>query len=523
MRLVDTRQHAQTGSPVRGAITPLSPLLQTRWFGYAFGLAAVALVTAVLAPLLTLARVENASALYVLAVLATAALFGRGPALAASVAGFLAFDYFYVEPVFELVLRRPEEWVTLVVFLATALVAGQLAAALRQRAEVARQREREALVLYEVARLVPGSTLELPPLLGLILEQLKTIVEYDAAEVVLRTERNETVIFEYRGELPREQIVGHSVKRGDALWELLEQVDRRREPVLVEDLGGRSLLAKDLLAAGMNVPTEGAHAELAVPLMVKGSVIGVQTLIHSTPGYYRARQAELAQIFAQQAAVAIENARLYDEARGKAALEERQKLARELHDSVSQAMYGIALNASAADELFETAPERARGLLRDVLRLAEAGLAELRALIFELRPESLEREGLVAALEKQAAAVQARHGLHVRLEVQGEPDLSQPAKEALYRVAQEALHNAAKHARARTLDVALELGDQEVCLTVADDGRGFDPCGEFPGHLGLQSMRERAAALGGTLDIQSKPGRGTTLSAHIPLPAHPSR
>jgi len=158
--------------------------------------------------------------------------------------------------------------------------------------------------------------------------------------------------------------------------------------------------------------------------------------------------------------------------------------------------------------------------VRDVLGLAEGGLAELRALMFELRPESLEREGLVGALEKQVAAVQARHGLQARMQIGGEPDLPHAAKEALYRVAQEALHNAVKHARAHTLDLSLELGDAEVGLVVADDGRGFDPRREFPGHLGLQSMRERAAAVGGTLEIQSAPGEGTRLRARFPLAAH---
>jgi signal transduction histidine kinase len=157
----------------------------------------------------------------------------------------------------------------------------------------------------------------------------------------------------------------------------------------------------------------------------------------------------------------------------------------------------------------------------DVLHLAEAGLAEMRALIFELRPESLEQEGLVGALEKQAAAVQARHGLQVHLAASGEPQLPQASKEVLYRVAQEALHNAAKHARARNLDLVLEVGDAEVGLLVADDGRGFDPHGEFPGHLGLKSMRERTAAVGGTFEIASAPGAGTRLSVRVPLAAQP--
>ena len=257
---------------------------------------------------------------------------------------------------------------------------------------------------------------------------------------------------------------------------------------------------------------------LSVPMRTRQQVVGAISIYNKrgAPGFTD-RDAELAMLFAQQAAVAIENARLYEETRGKAALEERQKLARELHDSVSQALYGIALNAAATKELFHLAPERAFGLVDDVLRLAEAGLAEMRALIFELRPESLEQEGLVGALEKQAAALQARHGLEVRFEVHGEPDLPAPTKEALYRVAQEALHNATKHARAKMLDLVLNVTDGQVELLVRDDGRGFDPHGDFPGHLGLRSMRERTAAVGGTLEIDSAPGAGTRLSVRVPV------
>jgi GAF domain-containing protein len=119
-------------------------------------------------------------------------------------------------------------------------------------------------------------------------------------------------------------------------------------------------------------------SELSVPLTVKGNVIGVQTLLHPARGYYTERHAELVMTFAQQAAAAIENARLYEEARGRAALEERQRLARELHDSVSQALYAIALNAATAEALAEAAPARARGLLREVLGLAADDLAKLR-------------------------------------------------------------------------------------------------------------------------------------------------
>jgi signal transduction histidine kinase len=219
---------------------------------------------------------------------------------------------------------------------------------------------------------------------------------------------------------------------------------------------------------------------------------------------------------ADQTAVAVENARLFAEARDKAALEERQRLARELHDSVSQALYGIALGAKTARTLLMRAPDQAAEPLDYVLSLSEAGMAEMRALIFELRPESLETEGLVAALEKQAAALEARHEVEVEAILCSEPTVSLETKEAIYRIAQEATHNTVKHARATKVKIRMECDPEWITLDVSDDGGGFDLQGDFPGHLGLRSMRERAARLGGTLEIESAPGSETRVHARIP-------
>ena len=151
-----------------------------------------------------------------------------------------------------------------------------------------------------------------------------------------------------------------------------------------------------------------------------------------------------------------------------------------------------------------------------VLTLAEAGLTEMRALIFELRPESLEKEGLVAALKKQAA-FRTRDELKVETTLCDEPDAPLEVKEALYRIAQEAIHNAAKHARASNVQVRMGCSPKHVALDVSDDGIGFDPEGAFPGHLGLHSMRERTERLGGTLAVESSSGKGTEVRARIPI------
>ena len=257
---------------------------------------------------------------------------------------------------------------------------------------------------------------------------------------------------------------------------------------------------------------------VAVPLIYRGRAIGALTVYYPDPGP-RDSEITLLSAIADQAAIAVENARLFAEAQGKAAIEERQRLARELHDSVSQALYGIGLGARTARALVESDPQKAIPAMDYVLQLAEAGLTEMRALIFELRPESLETEGLVAALEKQAASLYARHRIAVHTYFCDEPSVPLPVKEAVYRIVQEALHNIVKHARATDVDLILECDAREIHFTVVDNGSGFEPSGPFPGHLGLRSMQERAARLAGTLRVTSEPGSGTTIHGRLPVPA----
>ena len=208
---------------------------------------------------------------------------------------------------------------------------------------------------------------------------------------------------------------------------------------------------------------------------------------------------------------------LYAQAQELATLQERQRLARELHDSVSQALYGISLGAHTAQEAVENDPEQVLTSLHYILDLAEAGLAEMRALIFELRPESLEMEGLVAALNKQVAVLRTRYKLIVDTEMHFELDVPLELKQSLYRIAQEALHNIVKHARASKAILRLTKEANDILLEIQDNGKGFDPKEPFPGHLGLLSMHERAAKVNGILTIESAPGQGTCVSVRVPF------
>jgi signal transduction histidine kinase len=213
---------------------------------------------------------------------------------------------------------------------------------------------------------------------------------------------------------------------------------------------------------------------------------------------------------------------LSKQARELAVLQERQRLAHELHDSVSQTLYGISLGAHTAQEALDSNPGEAAAPLEYVINLTEAGLAEMRALIFELRPEALATEGIITALTKQIAVLRTRYKLSVDAQLDEEPKLSLENKQILYRIAQEALHNIVKHASASKVTLRLARQDGELILEVHDNGKGFDPTGPFPGHLGLPSIRERTARLGGTCSIESTPSQGTHLYVRIPTHNDPT-
>lgn len=310
-------------------------------------------------------------------------------------------------------------------------VADQVAVAMENSRlyESVRERTRELATLLEVSNNV-ASTLELEPLLGLILDQLKTVVDYADCSVLM-VEGEGLVMLDNRGPVSRDRVLGarFPFERARALWEEL----LRGGPVVIEDvLFGEDRLARVYREAVGEQRLKEAFTHvrswLGVPLTLGGQVIGILAVVHDEPHHYTPRHAELARTIANQAAIAIGNARLYEKAQSAAVLEERQRLARELHDSVSQALYGIALGAKTARTLIDHDPSRAAAPMDYVLSLAEAGLAEMRALIFELRPESLATEGLVAALSKQVAAVEARHGIKVRKNLPEEPNIPLPSR-----------------------------------------------------------------------------------------------
>ncbi|NJD65499.1 MAG: GAF domain-containing protein [Chloroflexi bacterium] len=290
-----------------------------------------------------------------------------------------------------------------------------------------------------------------------------------------------------------------------------------RRPVFLPNMRAERLDDPRYAAARHFFENADWDSVLVVPIIYGERPLGVLTVAYAGTDAPGQEDTGFIEAIADQTALAIENARLYQRASAAAALEERQRLARELHDSVSQALYGIALGArTARRRLGDDGPPNIVEPLDYVLSLAEAGLTEMRALIFELRPESIATEGLVAAIGRQVAATQARYGITVEAELCEEPDIAIEAKEAVYRIAQESLHNTVKHARATRVQLSLTCGDAILRLRIVDNGQGFDPSGDFPGHLGLRSMRERAQGIRGAFEIESSPGEGTTVTLTVP-------
>jgi signal transduction histidine kinase len=200
----------------------------------------------------------------------------------------------------------------------------------------------------------------------------------------------------------------------------------------------------------------------------------------------------------------------HDEPSESVRSDERQRLARELHDSALQALYGIAMAAQAARRTADGMSESERLIeaLDYIVDQSEAALVELRSLIFGLRPESVAEEGLVAGLRRLTAAVAARQKLQVEIVAEAEPDIDNSAKEALYRIAQESLQNVVKHASARAVRVHLVSEGDKVELVIDDDGIGFDSGADHPGHLGISGMKQRAAAQNLQLTVHSPPTGG---------------
>jgi signal transduction histidine kinase len=278
------------------------------------------------------------------------------------------------------------------------------------------------------------------------------------------------------------------------------------QPVAIEDA------ANDPRVAHRIVGPEGIRSLVHVPVIVAGEVFGVFGVNFCRPRRFDGQEQRVLTSLAQRAAVAIENAKLYEAAQDRATLEERQRLARELHDAVTQTLFSASLIAEVLPKIWARNPAQGAERLEELRQLTRGALAEMRTLLLELRPAALTRARFGDLLKQLIEALIGRSRLPIALSVEGERDLPPEVQVALYRIAQESLNNIVKHARAQQAAVHLALASAGVHLEISDDGLGFDLAATRLASLGLRIMRERAEAIGAELQLDTAPGQGTRLT-----------
>lgn len=375
----------------------------------------------------------------------------------------------------------------------------------------------EMTALHRTAALL-NSSLDRAAVLNTIVEQAARVTGARVCGLLELTSTGDATIPRAIYGLDHFPVKDVSILRGGpALYAI-----RQREPLVIrsrEEAATTPWWHPDFAS---HLDTTGFKAVIAVPFGYQGAYNAVLMLIYDRAINPSASELQLISTFADHAAVAMHNALLYEQAQQAAALEERHRLARDLHDSVTQSLFSMSLLAQVLPALWAAQPEEARRSLDELRRLSKEALAEMRALLFQLRPAALEEEGLVEALRRNIEALQRRDGpLLTFAATEGEERMPLAVEEALFRIANEAVGNALKHARAKEIGVTLEMRAGVAALTVRDDGRGFDPVAHQtqPGHLGLPGMRERVAHIGADLAIESAPGSGTTVSVRMAMPA----
>src|SRR5689334_14433580 len=258
---------------------------------------------------------------------------------------------------------------------------------------------------------------------------------------------------------------------------------------------------------------------LGVPIVSADGIIGAFYLTEKQGGAtFDAEDEAVIELLASHAAIAITNAQLYERSRELSIIAERNRLALELHDVVSQKLFSVMLTAEAAAAQLDRDPDAARAQLERLRALAREALDELRSLILGLRPPELERDGLEGALRKEIEMLERVHGIGIDLRVEGDVDEAGERCQAVLRIAHEAIYNALRHANPAHVDVRISTSNGGFIVSVTDDGAGFEPgrADVRSHHLGLTSMEERAREIGGRLEIHSAPGTGTTVRLEVP-------
>lgn len=390
---------------------------------------------------------------------------------------------------------------------------------IRQEEELATLR-RDQRQMSKLLSLLEGlsSELDLKALLQKIVVSAVELLNADAGAIGFVDEERQAVRHQALYNVP-EALFDVDFREGVGLS---GQVYALKRPVIVKDYGATFKIPID------DPRMRRIKASMCVPIWWQGRMIGVFSISSDNPDHvFGERDLDVLSLFAKHVAIAIENARLYADAERLAHLNERNRIARELHDSVSQSLFTFVLMADAIRGFLRTGNQAEAIPTAEMLyQTARDTLAEMRALIYELRPAALTGEGLVTGLRKLADTLKIRHGLSIEVHrYGGHQHLTQAQEDALFRIAQEALYNTVKHAQASRATVELQLNPDEACLTITDDGLGLqtqdtgvDPLESIgSGGIGFMTMRERVNQLGGRLTVSTGPDCGLQVLARIPL------
>ncbi|MBI3175315.1 MAG: PAS domain S-box protein [Chloroflexi bacterium] len=378
---------------------------------------------------------------------------------------------------------------------------------LHQRVET---RNREQVKLLEISHTL-ASTLEFQP--GLILDQLREIVEYTRGGL-FTLEDSTLVSLAMRGTPELEQSSPFHIHLQSA--QTLTILFNEHRPICIANAWSdepQAQFLRSLLDDGSAALLAGMRSWMWVPLAVKSRIIGGLGVAHEKQNYFTPHHADLALSVANQAAITMINAELYKHAQELAVLEERQRLARNLHDAVNQSLFSAGLIAEVLPRLWDRDQDLARQSLEDLRKLTRGAMAEMRALLAELRPSTLTDAELGDLLCLLGNAFTGRTNIPAKVTIEGEGILPTEVQVAIYRICQEALNNVAKHAEASKVEIVLKHNESSIELNLRDNGRGFVTTELSPsGHYGLGMMRERAETAGIFLSITSQPGHGTELT-----------
>lgn len=374
----------------------------------------------------------------------------------------------------------------------------------RKQLEIAEKEQREfSEALRDIFALLT-STLDLTEVLGRILSNLGRIVPHDSASITMLEDEHIWLVSQRHDPRRDTQELVAERQMQFEYREYLEAMFATGQPITVADLQSDRQMRSAAQQANV-------HGYIGAPILLQSRIIGFVNVYSEEIDFFKSNHAERLMAFAELAAIAIQNARLYQESQELAAVKERQRLARDLHDSVSQTLFTSRNMAESALRRWDKDPARARELTEEVYRLTMTALAEMRILLLELRPASLTQVSLKQLFEQYLQPIQDRHPFNLQMAIDDVPLLPPDVQIALYRIAQEALNNIDKHARAEQVIVRVSARDDGVELLISDNGEGFDASEVSTTSLGLGIMRERAESVGASLKIESRQGIGTRI------------